>query len=138
MDNQESNNSFASIYTPVALVALALSGLFFSQINSFKNLANTMKWQAENMDKQIATYKDNREKLAKGIEERKPSVATSADQQTRFARLLKKVNDLKVDGDEDAKVIINILVNSGITNIPNVPDEPGTEPKKEPEPKKDR
>ena len=132
MDTQEPKNPFISVHTPVALVALALSVLFFSQIKSLGNATETMKWQSNNIDKQITAYKDAKEKLAKGIEERKPNVVASSDLQTRFAVLIKKVNELS-KGDEkdeavkDAKNIIGILVNSGITSI-NVPD---TEPKKD-------
>ena len=133
MENQEPKNPFACIHTPVALVALALSVLFFSQIKSLGNATETVKWQSNNVDKQIASYKDAKEKLAKAIEGRGPAVKESSDLQLRFGKLVKKVNELS-KGDEkdeavkDAKNIIGILVSSGITSI-NVPDEP-TEPKK--------
>ena len=133
MENQEPKNPFACIHTPVALVALALSVLFFSQIKSLGNATETVKWQSNNVDKQIASYKDAKEKLAKAIEGRGPAVKESSDLQLRFGKLVKKVNELS-KGDEkdeavkDAKNIIGILVSSGITSI-NVPDEP-TAPKK--------
>ena len=106
MDYQENNNPFISIHVPVALVALALSVLFMSQIKGVSTATDTMKWQSTNADKQIAALKDNKEKLAKAIEERKPLVAQSEQLQKTFTELMKDVNDLAVKGDEDAKKII--------------------------------
>ena len=106
MDYQENNNPFLSIHVPVALVALALSVLFMSQIKGVSTATDTMKWQSTNADKQIAALKDNKEKLAKAIEERKPLVAQSEQLQKTFTDLMKDVNDLAVKGDEDAKKII--------------------------------
>ena len=140
MENQEPKNPFVSIHTPIALVALALSVLFFSQIKSLGNATETVKWQSNNvdkqiasLDKQIASYKDANEKLLKAIAERAPAVKESSSLQMRFGKLIKKVNELS-KGDEkdeavkDAKNIINILVSSGINSI-NVPDDPADQKK---------
>jgi len=133
MENQEPKNPFVSIHTPIALVALALSVLFFSQIKSLGNATDTVKWQSNNVDKQIASYKDANEKLLKAIAERAPAVKESSSLQMRFGKLIKKVNELS-KGDEkdeavkDAKNIISILVSSGINSI-NVPDDPADQKK---------
>ena len=133
MENQEPKNPFVCIHTPIALVALALSVLFFSQIKSLGNATETVKWQSNNVDKQIASYKDANEKLLKAIAERAPAVKESSSLQMRFGKLIKKVNELS-KGDEkdeavkDAKNIINILVSSGINSI-NVPDDPADQKK---------
>ncbi|MCX6980111.1 MAG: hypothetical protein NTV08_05070 [Verrucomicrobia bacterium] len=133
MENQEPKNPFVCIHTPIALVALALSVLFFSQIKSLGNATETVKWQSNNVDKQIASYKDANEKLLKAIAERAPAVKESSSLQMRFGKLIKKVNELS-KGDEkdeavkDAKNIISILVSSGINSI-NVPDDPADQKK---------
>ncbi len=106
MEYQESQNPFISIHVPVALVALALSVLFLSQINGVSTATDTMKWQSTNADKQIVALKDNKEKLAKAIEDRKPLVTQSEQLQKTFTDLMKDVNDLATKGDEDAKKII--------------------------------
>ena len=135
MENQEPKNPFVSVYTPIALVALALSVLFFSQIKGVGNATATVKWQSDNVDKQITSYRNAKEQLAKGIEQRAPQAKESSELQARFAQMIKKVNELTTKGDEkdpqvkDAKEIIAILVNSGITSI-NVP-EPPADPKKD-------
>ncbi len=133
MENQEQKNPFASIHTPIALVGLALSVLFFSQILTFGNNKKMTEKQSSKVGAQINTYKDAKEKLAKAIEQRGPAVKESSDLQLRFGKLIKKVNELS-KGDEkdeavkDAKNIINILVSSGINSI-NVPDDPADQKK---------
>ena len=133
MENQEPKNPFVSIHTPIALVALELSPMLFSQIKSLGNAKDTVKWQSNNVDKQIASYKDANEKLLKAITERAPAVKESSSLQMRFGKLIKKVNELS-KGDEkdeavkDAKNIISILVSSGINSI-NVPDDPADQKK---------
>jgi hypothetical protein len=133
MENQEQKNSFASIHTPIALVGLALSVLFFSQILTFGNKKKMTELQSSKVGAQINAYKDAKEKLAKAIEQRGPAVKESSDLQLRFGKLIKKVNELS-KGDEkdeavkDAKNIIGILVSSGINSI-NVPDDPSDQKK---------
>ena len=133
MENQEQKNSFASIHTPIALVGLALSVLFFSQILTFGNKKKMTELLSSKVGAQINAYKDAMEKLAKAIEQRGPAVKESSDLQLRFGKLIKKVNELS-KGDEkdeavkDAKNIIGILVSSGINSI-NVPDDPADQKK---------
>ena len=121
MDYQEPTNPFISIHVPVALVALALSVLFFSQIKGVGTATDTMKWQSSNADKQTAALKDNKEKLAKAIEERKPLVAQSETLQKTFTDMMKEVNDLSEKGNEDAKKII-IGYGIKIADNPAAPD----------------
>ena len=106
MDNQEHRNPFISVHVPVALVALALAVLFFSKIKGVGTATETMKWQSTNADKQIVALRDNKEKLAKAVEDRKPLVTQSETLQKTFTEMMKEVNDLAVKGDEDAKKII--------------------------------
>ena len=133
MENQEQKNPFASIHTPIALVGLALSVLFFSQSLTLGNNKKMTELQSSKVGAQINAYKDAKEKLAKAIEQRGPAVKESSDLQLRFGKLIKKVNELS-KGDEkdeavkDAKNIINILVSSGINSI-NVPDDPSDQKK---------
>lgn len=106
MENDEPTNPFVSIHTPVALVSLALSVLFFSQIKGVGTASDTMRWQSSNADKQIFALKDNREKLANAIEERKALVAQSEQTQRQFTELMREVDELARGGDKDAKTII--------------------------------
>lgn len=107
MDNQENSNPFISIHTPIALLALAISMLFFSQIKGVATSTETIKWQSGTADKQIAAYKDGKEKLTKAIAERQPLVQPSEELQKNFTEMMKEVNDAAVKGNENAKKIIN-------------------------------
>jgi len=107
MENDEPTNPFVSIHTPVALVALALSVLFFSQIKGVGTATTTMKWQSDNATKQIIALKENREKLTRAIEERRALVAQSEQTQKQFTDLMKEVDELARGGDKDAKTIID-------------------------------
>jgi uncharacterized protein YlxW (UPF0749 family) len=123
MENQEPRNPFISIHVPVALVALALSVLFFSQIKGVGTATETMKWQSTNADKQIDTLKKNKETLAKAVEDRKQLVKTSEETQKKFTDLMKDVNDAAKGGDEDA---IKIIKGYGI----QIADTPPAAPEK--------
>jgi predicted transcriptional regulator len=121
MDTQEPKNPFISIHIPVALVSLALAVLFFSQIKGVRTATDTMTWQSTNADKQITALKDNREKLAKAIDERKPLVTQSEALQKTFTEMMKEVNDLSEKDDEDSK---KIIVGYGIKIADNAPAAP--------------
>lgn len=123
MDNQASNTSNCCIHLPVALVALSLAILFYGQITTFRSTKEIMTLDIASADKQIEEFKKVKEQLAKTIEDRKPTATGSAELQTRFAVLMKKVAELSQgdDGDPDAKKLISILAGMGVTGI-NVPD----------------
>jgi glutamate mutase epsilon subunit len=106
MDNQEPQNPFISVHVPIALVALALAVLFYSQIKGVSTASETMRWQSTTADKQIETLKKNKELLAKATEERKPLVNQSEELQKKFTEMMKDVNALSEKGDPDAKKII--------------------------------
>ncbi len=107
MDHQDNSNPFVSIHVPVALLALAISMLFFSQIKGVATSTETIKWQSGNADKQIAAYKDGKEKLTKAIAERQPIVAQSEELQKNFTEMMKEVKASADKGNENAKKIIN-------------------------------
>ena len=107
MDNQESSNPFVSIHVPMALVALAISMLFFSQIKGVSTSNDTVKWQSGNADKQIAAYKELRERNAKAITQNQPIVTQSEELQKSFTEMMKEVDAAAKGGNENAKKIIN-------------------------------
>ena len=107
MDNQEPSNPFISVHVPIALLALAISLLFYSQYKGIATSTETITWQSGNADKQITAYKDAKDKLSKAIEERKPLVAQSEDLQKTFTDMMREVNALAEKGNERAKKIIN-------------------------------
>ena len=121
MDNQEPSNPFVSIHVPVALVALAISMLFFSQIKGLGTSTETAKWQSTNADKQLVALKDAREKLTKAIADRKPLADQSEGLQKTFTEMMKEVKGLMDKGDEDAKKII-VGYNIQVADNPAAPE----------------
>lgn len=107
MDNESPSNPLVSVHVPVALVALALTALFWSQITGATQASKNITWQTSNADKQIVALKENREKLTKAIEERKTNVATAEQTQKQFTDLMKELDKLARTGDKDAKQIID-------------------------------
>ena len=119
MDDQTDSNPFISVYTPVALVALALSALFFSQIKGTSGAVESMKWQSSNADKQITSLRENTLKIDEVIKKQETDVATSVDTQKQFSEFIKEVNELALKGekDKDAKdaiIVMNKAVEVGI------------------------
>lgn len=106
MDSEENSNPLVNLYVPAALLGLALCVFFFGQIKGAGQGATALKWQNDNADKQIATLRENRDKIAKTIEERKALVEQSEQTQKQFTDLMTEVDLLARGGDKDAKLII--------------------------------
>lgn len=106
MDSEDSSHPLINPYVPAALLALSLCVFFFSQIKGAGQGASAMKWQNQNAAKQIATLQENRDKIAKAIEERKALVEQSEVTQKQFTDLMTEVDLLARGGDQDAKLII--------------------------------
>ena len=133
MDDQTDSNPFISVHTPIALVALALSALFFGQIKGTSQATESMKWQSSNADKQIQNYREALLKLDKVIGDQGANTTQAEQTQKQFSDLMKDINDMAVAGDKDAIALMNIAANSGIKYAGN-----GEAPKKEEAPKKDK
>ena len=106
MDNDNSNSSLDTVHIPLGLLALALSFLFFSQIKSFNQATDNVKWQEGNADKQITGLKDNYVKLADAIEKRKALVSQSEQTQKQFTDVMRELDILAKGGDKDAQQIM--------------------------------
>jgi uncharacterized protein HemX len=130
MDNQNGQNPFLSVHTPIALVALALSVLFFNQIKGTGQAVENMKVQSENADKQIKELKENTEKASGVIEQQKPNVAQSEATQKQFSELIKELDELSRGGDKDAQQVMQIAAKAGINYTPG-PAPEAAEKKKE-------
>ena len=110
MPAQESDNRAHNIDPPVALAALSLCILAFTQLIGFRTGTEAeiaaMKWQSSMADEQIASLRESSAKLAKTIEERKPDVAQSKATQKQFSEIIRELNALAREGDKDAKTIM--------------------------------
>ena len=135
MDDQTDSNPFISVYTPIALVALALAALFFGQIKGASQAKESMAWQSTNADKQITALRENTLKYEDAITKQKVSVTTSEQTQKQFSDFMKDLNDLATGSDKeaakDAQTIMAIARQNGINYAGN-PEAP----KKDEAPKK--
>jgi len=103
MEDNEPNEPatpFISVHTPVALLALALCVLFFTQIKGAGTASENLGWQTSNADNQILGLK-------RTIEVRNSLAMQSQQTQQQFSELMKEVDALARSGDKDAKGIID-------------------------------
>ena len=133
MDDQTDSNPFISVHTPIALVALALSALFFGQIKGTSQGTESMKWQSSNADKQIQNYREALLKLDKVIGDQAANTTQAEQTQKQFSDLMKDINDMAVAGDKDALAIMNVAAQVGIKYAGNA-----EAPKSDEAPKKDK
>jgi predicted transcriptional regulator len=135
MDDQHKSNPFISVHTPVALVALALSMFFFSQIMGASQTKDNMTWQSANAKKQVDTLNQNLTTLNKILEEQSKNIPVAKQTQEQFSDFMKDILELASGdkGDKDALLVLQVAAQLGVrVNAP-----PAEQPKKEEAPKKE-
>jgi predicted transcriptional regulator len=134
MDDQQKSNPFVSVHTPMALVALALSMFFFSNIMGASQAKDNMRWQSDNAKKQIDTLNQNLIALNKILEDQSKNTPVAKQTQEQFSDFMKDVLELASGekGDKDAMAVLETAARIGVrVNAP-----PAEQPKNE-APKKD-
>lgn len=116
-----------SVHIPLLLLALALAMFFASQIGAAKRSDETIRWQLDNLDKQLTQLKDGQKQLTELIDKRQELVGQSQKVQEQYTALLNDVLELAKTDADAAKVVEKWKIQR---NSP-----PAEEPKKE-EPKK--
>jgi Fic family protein len=91
---------------PIALIACTLAILLVAQIGASMESAGLLKWQRENLEKQIANLQTADKQAAEAIKNREPVVKQSGELQNQLQTLLNDLLDLAKD-DKDAQEIIN-------------------------------
>jgi flagellar biosynthesis/type III secretory pathway M-ring protein FliF/YscJ len=94
-----------SVHIPVLLLSLAISMFFASQIGAAKRSDETIRWQLDNLDKQLTQLKDGQKQLTELIEKRQELVGQSQKVQEQYTALLNDVLDLAKTDDDAAKVV---------------------------------
>jgi septation ring formation regulator EzrA len=89
----------------VTLVALALSIFFASQIGNAQRGVDTIRWQLENVDKQMTQLKEGQKQLGDLVSQREDSVKQAQAVQQQYNALLNDVMEL-ARTDADAQKII--------------------------------
>ena len=94
-----------SVHVPLTFLLLSLSVFFASQIGAAQRSTETIKWQLENYNKQIAQLDEGEKTLKEQIEKNKPLLEQSGKVQEQYTALLNDVLEL-AKTDKDAQTIV--------------------------------
>ena len=100
-------SSSGSDKSPLAFFLLGLTAVVFfaSQIAMAGRNRETMRWQLENLEKQITSLRDAKTQFADLISKREDQVKQSSQIQLQYTNLLNEILDL-AQTDEDAKKVV--------------------------------
>lgn len=102
----ESNNS-SNGHLPLALIAVTIAILLAGQIGATRQGASFMRFQSENLEKQIAQMQALDKQAAEAIKQRDAVVKQANEIQNQLQSLLNELLDLaEKDKDKDAAAII--------------------------------
>ena len=114
-----------TIHLPVALIAAALSFFIFAQISNLGQNAASMKWQSENLSRQLASLNEGSKNLENLLGQRESLVQQSLQLQERYTALLSDIIDL-AQTDADTKSIVEKykIAKQQNSNVPAAPSKP--------------
>ncbi|MBU6183531.1 MAG: hypothetical protein KGR46_12065 [Verrucomicrobia bacterium] len=95
----------SDINLPITLLALAFSVFIFAQISNLGQAARSMKWQSDNLDRQIASLTESEKRFNDLIQQREALVQQSQQVQGRYTEMLTDLIELAED-DADARAIV--------------------------------
>jgi chromosome segregation ATPase len=105
-ENSASQSSGSeNIHLPLALLAIAFAIFLFSQISSLGQNGRSMRWQAENLDRQIGSLVESEKNLGNLIKQRETLVEQSQQVQARYTEMLTDLINL-ADTDADARAVV--------------------------------
>jgi len=104
VDSQEQAPT-TGINLPIALIAGALSFFIFAQISNLGQNASSIKWQSENMSRQLVSLNESAKNLDNLLAQRESLVKQSLQLQERYTALLSDIIDLS-QTDADTKSIV--------------------------------
>ncbi len=132
----------SSLSLPLALIACTLAVLLASQVGASMQSSSIMKWQSENLEKQITQLQALDKQAADAIKNRESVVKQAGEIQNQLQTLLNELLDLAdKDKDKDAQEIIkkwNVQRNTPpggaapAAAAPAAPAAPAAEPAKKP------
>lgn len=101
----EDQSSTGGSQLPIALIGAALSFFIFAQISNLGQNAASMKWQSENLSRQLASLNEGSKNLESLLGQRESLVQQSLQLQERYSALLTDIIDLS-QTDADTKSIV--------------------------------
>jgi flagellar basal body-associated protein FliL len=99
------NGNSNSIHLPIALLAVAFAIFLFAQISSLGQNGRSMRWQSENLDRQIGSLVESEKNLGNLIKQREALVQQSQQVQSRYTEMLTDLINL-ADTDADARAVV--------------------------------
>lgn len=103
-ESSESNGS-GSAQIGLALLSAAFCIFLFSQISNLGQNASSMKWQGENLNRQIQSLTGAEKNAQELIKQREATVQQTQQVQERYTSLLTDVIEL-AETDPDAKSVV--------------------------------
>jgi hypothetical protein len=94
-----------NIHLPLALLAFAFAIFLFAQISSLGQNGSSMRWQAENLDRQTVSLVESEKNLGNLIKQRESLVEQSQQVQARYTEMLTDLIKL-AETDPDARAVV--------------------------------
>jgi hypothetical protein len=94
-----------NIHLPLALLALAFAIFLFAQISSLGQNGSSMRWQTENLDRQIVSLVESEKNLGNLVKQREALVEQSQQVQARYTEMLTDLIKL-AETDSDALAVV--------------------------------
>jgi hypothetical protein len=94
-----------NIHLPLALLAFAFAIFLFAQISSLGQNGRSMRWQTENLDRQIGSLVESEKNLGNLVKQRETLVEQSQQVQARYTEMLTDLINL-ADTDADARAVV--------------------------------
>ena len=94
-----------NIHLPLALLAFAFALFVFAQISSLGQNGRSMRWQTENLDRQIGSLVESEKNLGNLVKQRETLVEQSQQVQARYTEMLTDLINL-ADTDADTRAVV--------------------------------
>jgi hypothetical protein len=94
-----------NIHLPLSLLAFAFAIFLFAQISSLGQNGRSMRWQTENLDRQIGSLVESEKNLGNLVKQRETLVEQSQQVQARYTEMLTDLINL-ADTDADARAVV--------------------------------
>jgi len=95
-----------NIHLPLALLAFAFAIFLFAQISSLGQNGRSMRWQTENLDRQIGSLVESEKNLGNLVKQREALVEQSQQVQARYTEMLSDLIKL-AETDADSRAVVD-------------------------------
>ena len=104
-DSATQSSGPENFHLPLALLALAFAIFLFAQISSLGQNGSSMRWQTENLDRQIGSLVESEKNLDNLVKQREALVEQSQQVQARYTEMLTDLIKL-AETDSDALAVV--------------------------------